>query len=106
MLSTPALNMTRCATQAWQQWLMIAWSGLILCVLLTPKAFNNFIASDSTKGHDKLYACRQPQSKIAADILPTGKAAKSALMRKLMKKKPAGAGRAAKVSVEGRGIML
>ncbi|KAL3156784.1 hypothetical protein ABBQ38_001055 [Trebouxia sp. C0009 RCD-2024] len=49
---------------------------------------------------------KQPQSKIAADILPTGKAAKSALMRKLMKKKTAGAGRAAKVSVEGRGIML
>ena len=52
------------------------------------------------------FACRQPQSKIAADVLPTGKAAKTALMRKLMKKKPAGAGRAAKVSVEGRGIML
>ena len=55
---------------------------------------------------NKKFTCRQPQSKIAADILPTGKAAKSALMRKLMKKKPAGAGRAAKVSVEGRGIML
>lgn len=55
---------------------------------------------------DRLLVCRQPQSKIAAELLPTGKAAKSALMRKLMKKKPAGAGRAAKVSVEGRGIML
>jgi hypothetical protein len=49
---------------------------------------------------------RQPQSKIAADVNPTGKAAKSSLMRKLLKKKPVGAGRAAKVSVEGRGITL
>lgn len=42
---------------------------------------------------------------IAADINPTGKAAKSTLMRKLMKKQNA-TGRAAKVSVEGRGITL
>ena len=55
---------------------------------------------------DHVWACRQPQSKIAADMNPTGKAAKSTLMRKLLKKKPAGAGRAAKVSLEGRGIML
>ena len=57
-------------------------------------------------GLDLVFVCRQPQSKIAADVLPAGKAAKSVLMRKLMKKKNAGAGRAAKVSVEGRGIML
>ena len=49
--------------------------------------------------------CRQPKSMIAADINPTGKAAKSTLMRKLMKKQNA-TGRAAKVSVEGRGITL
>lgn len=48
---------------------------------------------------------RQPQSEIAADVNPIGKAAKSTLMRKLMKKKGV-AGRAAKVSVEGRGITL
>lgn len=53
-----------------------------------------------------LFLCRQPQSKIAADVNPAGKAAKSSLMRKLLKKKPMGAGRAAKVSVEGRGITL